>query len=139
VDWRLTALDWHTYRNAAAIFGSELARTCRGTFQMAPWLSGGDGDRPQLRGTAHHMGTTLMSDDPRQGVVDRRCRVHGVDNLHVAGSSVFPRGGWAFPTFSIIALSLRLADDLRSALRGSAHHPSDSGRTSRAQPAFAPQ
>jgi len=116
VDWRLTSLDWHTYRTAAEIFGAELARSCRGRFQMDPWLVAGDGAPPQLRGTAHHMGTTRMSDSPREGVVDRRCRVHGVDNLHVAGSSVFPRGGWAFPTFSIVALSLRLADHLRSAL-----------------------
>jgi choline dehydrogenase-like flavoprotein len=57
-----------------------------------------------------------MSDDPRSGVVDRHCRVHGMQNLHIAGSSVFPTGGWAFPTFTIVALSLRLADQLRSAL-----------------------
>ncbi len=47
------------------------------------------------------------------GVVDRQCKVHGIDNLHIAGSSVFPTGGWAFPTLTIIALSLRLADQLR--------------------------
>jgi choline dehydrogenase-like flavoprotein len=40
------------------------------------------------------MGTTRMSDDPRAGVVDRHCKVHGVDNLHIAGSSVFPTGSW---------------------------------------------
>jgi choline dehydrogenase-like flavoprotein len=54
-----------------------------------------------------------MADDPRLGVVDRHCRVHGMDNLHIAGSSVFPTGGWAFPTFTIVALSLRLADRLQ--------------------------
>ena len=59
------------------------------------------------------MGTTRMADDPREGVVDRECRVHGIDNLHVAGSSVFPTGSWAFPTLTIVALSLRLADRLR--------------------------
>ena len=50
------------------------------------------------------------------GVVDRQCKVHGMDNLHIAGSSVFPTGGWAFPTFTIVALSLRLADELRGLL-----------------------
>lgn len=54
-----------------------------------------------------------MSDDPNLGVVDRQCRVHGVDNLYVVGSSVFPTGGWAFPTFTIVALSMRLAEHLR--------------------------
>jgi choline dehydrogenase-like flavoprotein len=42
--------------------------------------------------------------------------VHGMGNLHIAGSSVFPTGGWAFPTFTIVALSLRLADELRGLL-----------------------
>ncbi|GAB2534481.1 GMC oxidoreductase [Rhodanobacter koreensis] len=114
VDWRLTALDRHTYRAAATLFGTELARACGGRFQPEPWLGSDDSAVPQVRGTAHHLGTTRMSDDPRQGVVDRHCRVHGIDNLHVAGSSVFPTGGWAFPTLTIVALSLRLAEHLRT-------------------------
>ncbi len=113
VDWRLTELDWHTYRTAANLFGAELANSCAGKFQIEPWLQKGDGATPQVRGTAHHLGTTRMSDDPKQGVVDRQCRVHGVDNLYVVGSSVFPTGGWAFPTFTIVALSMRLAEHLR--------------------------
>ena len=62
---------------------------------------------------SHHMGTTRISDDPVQGVVDANCRVHGVSNLFVAGSSVFPTGGTAPPTLTIVALALRLADHLR--------------------------
>lgn len=60
----------------------------------------------------HHMGTTRMADDPTRGVVDRNCRVHGVSNLFVAGSSVFPTAGSAPPTPTIVALALRLADHL---------------------------
>jgi choline dehydrogenase-like flavoprotein len=114
VDWRLTELDWHTYRTAAVLFGTELANSCGGKFQLEPWLQEGGDAVPQLRGTAHHLGTTRMSDDPHRGVVDRQCRVHGVDNLYVVGSSVFPTGGWAFPTFTIVALSMRLAEHLRT-------------------------
>ncbi|SDQ60629.1 GMC family oxidoreductase [Pseudoxanthomonas sp. CF125] len=114
IDWRLTELDWHTYRTAANLFGAELANSCAGKFQIEPWLQEGAGATPQVRGTAHHLGTTRMSDDPQQGVVDRQCRVHGVDNLYVVGSSVFPTGGWAFPTFTIVALSMRLAEHLRA-------------------------
>jgi choline dehydrogenase-like flavoprotein len=120
VDWRLTALDRYTYRTAAALFGAELAGACGGTYQPAAWLSEDDSATAQVHTTAHHLGTTRMSDDPQQGVVDQQCRVHGLDNLHIAGSSVFPTGGWAFPTFTIIALSLRLADQLRTQLRTSA-------------------
>jgi choline dehydrogenase-like flavoprotein len=62
----------------------------------------------------HHIGTTRMSADPRTGVVDDDCKVHGVRNLFIAGSSVFPTSGHANPTWTIVALSLRLADHLRA-------------------------
>ena len=61
----------------------------------------------------HHMGTTRMHPDPRRGVVDGDCRVHGLSNLFVAGSSVFPTGGTAAPTLTIVALALRLAEHIR--------------------------
>ncbi|TCV97627.1 choline dehydrogenase-like flavoprotein [Luteibacter rhizovicinus] len=115
IDWRLTPLDRHTYRTSATLFGDELASACGGRFELAPWLADDDAP-PRVHGTAHHIGTTRMSTDPTKGVVDSNCRVHGVANLHVAGSSVFPTGGWAFPTFTIVALSLRLAEHLRELL-----------------------
>lgn len=62
---------------------------------------------------SHHMGTTRMSQDPKKGVVDRNCKVHGVNNLYIAGSSVFPTCGHANPTLTIVAISLRLADHIR--------------------------
>jgi choline dehydrogenase-like flavoprotein len=64
---------------------------------------------PEIFGGYHHMGTTRMHDDPRRGVVDRDCRVHFMDNLFVAGSSVFPTGGFANPTLTLVALAARLA------------------------------
>lgn len=63
---------------------------------------------------SHHMGTTRMSTSPRTGVVDPDCRVHGVANLFIAGSSVFPSAGHANPTLTIVALALRLADRIRN-------------------------
>lgn len=54
-----------------------------------------------------------MSGDPASGVVDANCRVHGVSNLYVAGSSVFPTCGYANATLTIVALALRLADHLQ--------------------------
>ncbi|MBE1161954.1 GMC family oxidoreductase [Dyella sp. 7MK23] len=119
-DWRITALDRHTYRMAASVFGAELARVSGGSYQPAAWLSDDDNATAQVHTTAHHLGTTRMADDPRQGVVDRQCRVHGIDNLHIAGSSVFPTGGWAFPTFTVVALALRLADRLSAQIRTAA-------------------
>jgi len=60
----------------------------------------------------HHAGTTRMHDDPALGVVDRHARVHGTDNLYVAGASVFPTAGFANPVLTIVALALRLAAHL---------------------------
>jgi len=64
----------------------------------------------------HHMGSTRMHRNPRLGVVDADSRVHGISNLFVAGSSVFPTSGSANPTLTIVALSLRLADHLKRLL-----------------------
>ncbi len=74
------------------------------------WQSG-------LTGAPHHMGTTRMSADPRNGVVDADCRVHSVENLYIAGSSVFATSGYANPTFTLVTLALRLADTLRKRLQ----------------------
>ncbi|AMR27350.1 hypothetical protein A0257_09760 [Hymenobacter psoromatis] len=63
---------------------------------------------------SHHIGTTRMSDDPATGVVDRNAQVHGVRNLYVAGSSIFPTGGHANPTLTLVAHALRLADYLKA-------------------------
>jgi choline dehydrogenase-like flavoprotein len=64
----------------------------------------------------HHLGTTRMHDDPRQGVVDGDGLVHGVGNLYVAGSSLFPTYGASNPTLNLIALTLRLADHLKKVM-----------------------
>jgi choline dehydrogenase-like flavoprotein len=65
---------------------------------------------------AHHMGTTRMHADPRKGVVDAQCRAHGMSNLSIAGSSVFPAVGFSNPTLTILALALRIADNVRATL-----------------------
>src|SRR5690606_13005807 len=66
----------------------------------------------------HHLGTTRMSSTPNQGVVDADGRVYGLDNLYVAGGSVLPTSSWANPTWTVTALTLRLADYLRDTAEG---------------------
>jgi len=65
-------------------------------------------------GMHHHMGTTRMHGDPRKGVTNEYGEVHGVHNLFVVGSSVFPTGGYANPTLTLLALSLRTAAHVAS-------------------------
>jgi len=65
----------------------------------------------------HHMGTARMHDDPRKGVVDANSQVHGISNLYVAGSAVFPTYGSSNPTMNLVALTLRLADHLKQVFR----------------------
>ncbi|MNP85755.1 6'''-hydroxyparomomycin C oxidase [compost metagenome] len=54
-----------------------------------------------------------MSSDPSQGVVDSDCKVHGVGNVYVASTSVFPMAGYANPTLTLMALAFRLAEKLQ--------------------------
>jgi choline dehydrogenase-like flavoprotein len=74
----------------------------------------------------HHIGATRMSERPTYGVVDRDCRVHGISNLYVAGSSVFPTAGTAAPTLTIVALALRVADHICSRLQAAHGRPHES-------------
>jgi choline dehydrogenase-like flavoprotein len=64
----------------------------------------------------HHIGTTRMGTDPTISVVDANCRVHGYDNLYVGSSAVFPTGGFSNPTLTILALCLRIADEIKARL-----------------------
>jgi choline dehydrogenase-like flavoprotein len=65
----------------------------------------------------HHMGVTRMANDPKNGVVDRNCKVHGMGNLFIAGSSCFVTAGGPNPTFTLIALSIRLSDFVKEKLK----------------------
>ena len=90
------------------VIGREFGRLDMGRVKLDDWLMGKASTWPEnMRGGSHHMGTTRMADDPKSGVVDGNCRMHGIHNLYVAGSSVFPTSGSGVPTLSIVALSLR--------------------------------
>ena len=107
--WRWRDADRRSHDLARECLAAELERCGIGRLVIDP--------RVRLDPHAHHpMGATRMSRDPRLGVVDEHCRVHGVSNLFVAGSSVFPTSGYANPTLTIVALALRLADHLTSQL-----------------------
>ncbi|HLJ63519.1 MAG TPA: GMC family oxidoreductase [Stellaceae bacterium] len=113
LDWRRGPLERATIAAVQTLIGEELAK--RGLGRIEPWMPR-DHWPADMQWVWHHMGTTRMNDDPRQGVVDRNSKVHGLANLYVAGSSVFPTGGADAPTLTIAALAIRLADYLKLAL-----------------------
>jgi choline dehydrogenase-like flavoprotein len=116
LDWRLTELDRRSVRTFYEVLGREAGRAGVGRLQMRDWVLQPDAAPwpASLGGGWHHMGTTRMHPDPRQGVVDANCRVHGLANLYVAGAAVYPTGGCANPTLTLVALALRLADHLKA-------------------------
>lgn len=115
LDWRLGALDKRSARISCRLVGEELARLGLARTRMDSWLLENNLSWPEPIASGHHMGTTRMGADPSQGVVDTDCRVHGMANLFVAGSSVFPTGGYSSPTLTLVTLALRLADHLKTA------------------------
>jgi choline dehydrogenase-like flavoprotein len=110
LDWRIAPEDDEKMRRALIILARELAAA-----DIARARVPGDTSRFIWRQSpgGHHMGTTRMGTDPRHSVVDADCCAHSVENLYIAGSSVFPTGGDANPTLTIVALAHRLADALK--------------------------
>lgn len=84
---------------------------------MSPLLNDVPTDWPIYHDASHHMGTTRMGSDPKTSVVDADCKVHGIENLYIGGSSVFPTVGYANPTFTIVALAVRLAEHVRRVMK----------------------
>jgi len=115
LDWKLADVDVYTLRRMQELVAHEVGRAGLGRVFLPP-----DGPTrvwPEaISGGNHHMGTTRMAADPYQGVVDSDCRLHGCDNLWIAGSSVFPSVGYANPTLTIVALALRIADSIHEKL-----------------------
>ncbi|MEP0075132.1 MAG: GMC family oxidoreductase [Parasphingorhabdus sp.] len=123
LNWQLSEIDKHSVKVLMDTVGSEYRRLGWGDVTASSWLSETSTrwkSDPLISshpiGGYHHMGGTRMSDSPCTGVVDKNCRLHESPNLYVASSSVFPTGGWANPTVTIVALSLRLAEHLRAVL-----------------------
>ena len=104
VDWRWSPEDAEAALRTKAIVNGVVARFGSRVTDERLALA-----RP---GIGHIIGSTRMHNDPKRGVVDADCRVHGLKNLYVAGSSVFPTCGWSNPTFTAVALALRLGSSL---------------------------
>jgi len=109
VTWAMTELDRSSTRSAADVLDRSLRDRGLGSVQWAAHLE----STTLIEGNHHHLGTTRMHEEADRGVVDPEGKVYGIENLYVAGSSVFPSHGASNPTLTIIALALSLADRLR--------------------------
>jgi choline dehydrogenase-like flavoprotein len=112
VDWRLSATDLRTVRLSLAALEADFSESGCATLRYDPADIIDAAQRDGAYG-GHHIGTARMSASPRDGVVDETCRVHGVRNLYIAGSAVFPTSSQANPTLTVVAMALRLADALK--------------------------
>ncbi|RYG30810.1 MAG: GMC family oxidoreductase, partial [Burkholderiales bacterium] len=110
VEWAMTEADWRSFDSAIATFAQALGEAGIGRLIFPA-------DRSEYlklsSSSRHHMGTTRMNKDPARGVVDETSRVHGVSNLYIAGSSVFPTSGIGNPTLTLLAMTYRLSDHIK--------------------------
>jgi choline dehydrogenase-like flavoprotein len=114
VHWKVNETERTAMRIMTRSMKCELARLGLAEMQIDPWLEDDAADwRNRIADSYHHIGATRMASHHGNGVVDSNCQVFGTSGLFVAGSSVFPTSGYANPTLTIVALSLRLAHHIR--------------------------
>jgi choline dehydrogenase-like flavoprotein len=113
--WELTPLEKRSIRTIYELIGQQLGIASKGRVRLMEYLRDEhDNTWPEFTGGGwHHMGTTRMNDDHKQGVVDANCKVHGISNLFIAGSACYPTAGAPNPTLTLVALTLRLSDHLK--------------------------
>ena len=111
IDWRYTQGDVDCVQRALGLLAADLRASGIGVFDYDPGSVELEMTRYGAYG-GHHIGTARMGSDPRSSVVDHNCRVHGVDNLFIAGAATFATSSQANPTLTVVALALRLAEYL---------------------------
>ncbi len=110
LDWQLSEIDTRTITWMNDWIASRVAVTGLGRFRLEV---DPDAVLESVVWHYHNISTTRMADDPKAGVVDANCKVFGLSNLFVTGSSVFSTCGGGAPTFTIVAFAIRLADHLK--------------------------
>lgn len=112
LDWQLSPADYQTIRTLGLEAAKSMALHGSARVQLEDFILDSKKTIKEIGGHAHQMGTTRMSKDPKYGVVNENLQIHGMKNIFVAGSSVFPTGGGCNPTLSIVMLSERLGNYL---------------------------
>lgn len=110
--WKLNQIDKYTVAKGQELLNKEFIRS--GVGKVIPNIPDYKEKWPRdIVRAAHYMGGTRMSNNPKEGVVDKNCKVHGIENLFIAGGSVMPTSGATMVTYNLLALAIRLADHLK--------------------------
>lgn len=119
LNWALTPLDKGSLRKINQIIAKEVGKAGIARIKLFDFLVDENDDTfPKSTNAGwHHMGTTRMGDTPKKGVVDIHCQVHGINNLHVAGSGCYVTAGAVNPTLTLVAFALRLSDRLKERMK----------------------
>jgi len=117
LNWQLSKIEKRTFKEAALEFSKIFAKLNIGRVHLDKWVLNEEVGftgftYTQETGGRHHIGTTRMADSAKNGVVDKNLKVFGIDNLYITGSSVFSTPGHSNPTFTIVQITLRLAEYL---------------------------
>jgi GMC oxidoreductase len=95
--WKKGALERRTLLEGLKLFGETLVKNNAGRVRIEEWVASGQ-DYPTDQEHAN-------------------CKVHGMENLYIGGSSVFTTSGQCNPTTTIVALALRLGAHLGKTLK----------------------
>jgi choline dehydrogenase-like flavoprotein len=116
IDWRINDQVGDSIRRLGSAAAHEFERLGLAKIDLEPWVVDRKLSEANFTDAGHPSGGTRMASDPKAGVVDEHCQVHGVGGLYVASSSVFPTNGHANPTLMIVALAIRVADRIKAQL-----------------------
>jgi choline dehydrogenase-like flavoprotein len=116
IDWRINEQEGDSIRRLGLAAAREFDRIGLTKLELEPWVVNRELKEANFTDSGHASGGTRMANDPKVGVVDEHCQVHGVGGLYVTGGSVFPTNGHANPTLMIVAFAIRLADRIRAQL-----------------------
>ena len=115
LNWEPGELEKKSIRSLLFTLAEEFGKSSNGRIRLLDFLEDEkDNTFPNFGGGWHHIGTTRMNNDSKKGVVDFNLKVHGIQNLYIAGSGCFPTSGAANPTLTIVAMCIRLADHLKN-------------------------
>jgi choline dehydrogenase-like flavoprotein len=117
VDWTVSEHDLKTLRTFARYLREQFTALSISGIEWRPEIFDDSAEITGITDTFHPMGGCRMGTDPRESVVDSNLTVHGISNLSIASAAVYPAGGSSNPSFTLIALALRLADRLAAQLR----------------------